>query len=395
MWNKIFYNFYKRNQKKSFKKSFNHYQDISISDFSEDNFSFSSINEYRQNVIVHRCVNIIAEAASHVPWIILKKENNNLVRSPSHPAELLLKHPNPRQGGAELFTSVIANKLIYGNSFLLIIESDNVKELYVMNSQNIEAKIESGNLVGYLYNNSYKKDFFPIDPITQQSKILHIKNYNPNSSDYFGISSLKAAALSIALYNKALEWNNNLLKNGGRPTGALIVRDNVGYLSEKQFERLKEQLTEQYLGSKNVGKPLLLEGGIEWQEMSINPKDMDFIQTKNSAARDIALAFGVPPHLLGINGDSTYNNMQEARVALWEETIIPLLDKIADSLTTWFQYWYQEDIVVDFNRDAISALTHKQENLWAKINNANFMTINEKRAIVGLVPIESGDVLQN
>lgn len=386
MWNKIFY-------KPKQKKSFNHYKTLSISDLSEDNFSFSSVNQYKQNVIVHRCVNIIAESASHVPWII--KENNNLVKSPSHPVGLLLKHPNPRQGGAELFTSVIANKLIYGNSYLLIVESDNLKELYVINSQNIEAKLESGNLIGYLHHNNYKKDFFPIDPITQQSKILHIKNYNPDSSDNCGISCLKAAALPIELYNKALEWNSSLLKNGGRPTGALIVKDTVGYLSEKQFERLKEQLTEQYSGSKNAGKPLLLEGGLEWQEMSINPKDMDFIQTKNSAARDIALAFGVPPHLLGINGDSTYSNMQEARVALWEETIIPLLDKIADSLTSWLKHWYQEDIVVDFNRDAISALTHKQENLWSKINNANFMTINEKRAIVGLAPIESGDVLQN
>ena len=60
---------------------------------------------------------------------------------------------------------------------------------------------------------------------------------------------------------------------------------------------------------------VLLEGGLDWREMSINPKDMDFIESKNSAAREIALAFGVPPQLLGINGDSTYSNMQEANTS--------------------------------------------------------------------------------
>jgi len=137
----------------------------------------------------------------------------------------------------------------------------------------------------------------------------------------------------------------------------------------------------------------LLEEGLDWQEMSINPKDMDFIQSKNSASREITLAFGVPPQLLGINGDNTYSNMQEARLALWEETLIPLLDKLSDSLGSWLSYWYQEEIIIDFDRDAISALTEKRENLWSKIAGADFMTVNEKRSFVGLAPVKGGDNL--
>lgn len=156
---------------------------------------------------------------------------------------------------------------------------------------------------------------------------------------------------------------------------------------------MQAQLSEKFSGNSNAGKPLLLEEGLGWQEMSINPKDMDFIESKNSAAREIALAFGVPPQLLGINGDNTYSNMQEARLALWEETLIPLLDKIADSVSNWFSYLFKEDIIIDFDRDSISALTEKRENLWAKISNANFMTLNEKRAFVGLPPIINGDRL--
>ncbi len=106
-----------------------------------------------------------------------------------------------------------------------------------------------------------------------------------------------------------------------------------------------------------------------------------------------ALAFGVPPQLLGINGDNTYSNMQEARLGLWEETLIPLLDKISDSLTHWLSDWYQDDIVISFDRDAISALTDKRENLWNKIAASDFMTVNEKRTFLGLKPISGGDNL--
>ncbi len=156
---------------------------------------------------------------------------------------------------------------------------------------------------------------------------------------------------------------------------------------------MQQQITDKFAGSANAGKPLLLEGGLEWQEMSINPKDMDFIESKNSASREIALAFGVPPQLLGIKGDNTYSNMQEARLSLWEETLMPLLDRLADSLSNWLSYWYNEELIIDFDRDSISALTEKRENLWAKIASANFMTINEKRAFVGLPAIAGGDRL--
>lgn len=114
---------------------------------------------------------------------------------------------------------------------------------------------------------------------------------------------------------------------------------------------------------------------------------MQFIESKNFAARAIALAFGIPPQLLGISGENTYSNIEEGLLALWEETLIPLLDKLSDALRNWLSYWYQEDIAIDFDRDSILALTEKGENVWSKISNANFITINEKRALVGLKAI--------
>jgi len=348
------------------------------------------VEAYRENVIVYRCVNLIAQSAGHVPWKVLKSKSGEVMLD--HPLHDLLKRPNPEKAGADFFSELISSILLFGNSYILSTSDFKPKEIYVLPAQATELVLDQNRLVAYKYKSASGDKFYRVDPVNKISRVLHLKNYHPLNQHY-GLSCLEAASLPIDLHQQSSYWNHSLLQNGARPSGALIVKDSNGYLSDEQFERLQAQLSEKFTGNNNAGKPLLLEGGLGWQEMSINPKDMDFIQSKNSAAREIALAFGVPPQLLGINGDNTYSNMQEARLALWEETLIPLLDKIADSMSNWFSYLFKEDIIIDFDSDSISALTEKRENLWAKIANANFMTLNEKRAFVGLPKIPNGDSL--
>ena len=351
------------------------------------------IDAYRKNVVVYRCVNLIAQSAGHVPWVVNKNHHGNRACN-NHPVYRLLRRPNPEKAGADFFAEVIASKLLFGNAYILSASLNDLPpgEIYLLQANAMEVVCNQNIAVAYKYNNILNPKIYPIDQVSRRSKILHLKNYHPTNKHYC-LSCLDAASSHIELHMHATSWNNSLLKNGARPSGALIVKDGSGYLSEEQFTRLQEQLYEKFNGSGNASKPLLLEGGLDWREMSISPKDMDFIELKNSASREIALAFGVPPQLLGINGDNTYSNMQEARLALWEETLIPLLDKLADALGNWFSYLYQDEIIIDFDRDSISALIEKRENLWAKIASADFMTINEKRAFFSLGGIEGGDKL--
>ena len=87
-----------------------------------------------------------------------------------------------------------------------------------------------------------------------------------------------------------------------------------GNLSDDQFDRLKAELEDGlFRARRRAGRPLLLEGGLDWKAMGLTPKDMDFIEAKNAAGRDIALAFGVPPMLLGIPGDNTYANYRRGQ----------------------------------------------------------------------------------
>ena len=239
----------------------------------------------------------------------------------------------------------------------------------------------------------YYKDFY-VDKLTGKSDILHIKNFHP-LNDWYGLSPIEAAAYSIDQHNNSAMWNQALLQNGARPSGALVVKtsDNGlgGVLSEDQYRRIKSQIDEQYSGAANAGRPILLEGGLDWKEMSLSPKDMDFIQCKYSAARDIALAFGVPPQLLGIPGDNTYSNLVEARIALWEQTVIPMVENVSDALNNWLVPMFGNDFRLTYDLDKVSALSSRRESIWGRLESANFMTVNEKRHFVGLDPIEGGD----
>jgi len=152
-------------------------------------------------------------------------------------------------------------------------------------------------------------------------------------------------------------------------------------------------IAEDFTGSVNAGRPMILEGGLDWKEISLSPKDMDFIEGKHSAARDIALAFGVPPQLLGIPGDNAYSNLAEARVALWEQTILPLAENTIGHIGRWLAKLCKNEIVMKLDKDKISALANKREAIWERLEKVSFMTINEKRKQVGLVPIKGGDAI--
>ncbi|MDX1917183.1 MAG: phage portal protein [Rickettsiaceae bacterium] len=351
----------------------------------------AGVEEYSNNVIVYRCINIISQAVSHVPWIIYDNKKSYKIGGNSHPLVNLLKRPNLMQSGAEFFASLIASKLLFGNSYIACsCKNSIINSLHLLPASNVELKFKDGLVSHYSYKNAGKETNFYINQQNQKGQILHIKTYNPYSP-YIGMSPLKAATKAINLHNITSEWNSNLLKNGARPTGALVMKDSGQYLSEEQFLRLQEQLYDKFSGASNAGRPLLLEGGLDWKDISINPKDMDYLEAKNMSAREIALAFGLPPQLLGISGDNTYSNMQEARLALWEETIIPMLDNLSDSMSCWFSQLTNREITIDFDRDNISALTEKRQVLWEKISRAEFMTINEKRQLVGLSPITGGE----
>jgi len=345
---------------------------------------------YGRNVVAFRAVGMIAQAASSVGWFA--HDHTRQTRLERHPALTLLQKPNPTTDLPGLVESLISHRLISGNSYLHAVGPVDKAPLELHLLRPDRVKILAGKQgsplpAGYRYSHSKGETDYPVHPATGKSRVLHWKHFHP-LSDWYGMSPIEAAAYSIDQHNQAAAWNQSLLQNGARPSGALVVKSSDsnagGRLSEDQFQRLRSQVDEQFSGSGNAGRPLLLEGGLDWTEMSISPKDMDFIEMKHSSARDIALAFGVPPQLLGIPGDNTYSNLAEARLALWEQTVLPLLDSLARSLNNWLMPMFMEGrpVELEYDRDRISALTPRRDAYWRRINEATFLSDEEKKALL-------------
>lgn len=353
---------------------------------------------YIKNVIAHRSITLIAQASASIPLQLYHNVKGKKVPVKSHPLLALLSRPNPSQSGREFFEMLYSYRQIAGNAFILAIGAGSKppQELYALRPDRITI-VPGKNFIPqcYRYQVENKITDFHVDPVTGNSNILHIKSFHP-LSDWYGLSSIEAAAYSIDQHNQAGQWNQALLQNGARPSGAIIVKNDQnqpGYINDQQFARLKSMIDEVFCGARNAGRPILLEGGLEWQEMSLSPKDMDFIESKHSSARDIALALGVPPQLLGIPGDNTYANLQEARLALWEQTVIPIAENVVDNLNSWLGSFYGYEYELACDTDEINALAERRQTVWSRLAACPFMTINEKRQAIGLGAIDGGDVI--
>ena len=350
---------------------------------------------YIRNVIANRAINLVAVAAASVNLRLQQMVARGARKEVKvHPLLGLLWQPNPQQSMSDFFQAIYSYRLISGNAFIQAVGPKDAApgELHILRPDRVQVVAGRSNLPsGYQYKVGDKLMSFPVDAITGRSRILHLKNFNP-LNDWYGLSPVESAAYSIDQHNQSGAWNQALLQNGARPSGALVVRPEAGNgasLSEDQYHRIKMQIDEQFSGPANAGRPLLLEGGLDWKEMSISPKDMDFVQAKHSSARDIALAFGVPPQLLGIPGDNTYANLQEARLALWEQTVLPMVQNTCDALNNWLAPMYDNSLELVPDVENISALATRNQVMWDRVEKASFLSEDEKRAAVGYGPKSS------
>ena len=135
---------------------------------------------------------------------------------------------------------------------------------------------------------------------------------------------------------------------------------------------------------------MLLEGGLDWKPMGFSPSDMEFQKTKEAAAREIAVAFGVPPMILGIPGDATYANYQEANRAFYRLTVLPLMSRIAGALAEWLSDVSEARFELRVDLDQVPALAAERDGQWRRVSEALFLTDAEKRALLGLPAHEVG-----
>jgi HK97 family phage portal protein len=290
-----------------------------------------------------------------------------------HPLLDLLARPNPGMSGQTLLETFYGHLQVAGNAYLeAVTMAGEVRELHVLRPDRMKVVPgKDGWPEAYEYSANGASVRFAQAAGEPVAPILHLRLFNP-TDDHYGLSPLEAAAASIDIHNAAAAWNKALLDNAARPSGALVYQGAGGEanLSEDQFERLKHELEQSYQGKTNAGRPLVLEGGLDWKPLSMSPKDMEHIEAKHVAAREIALAFGVPPMLLGIPGDNTFANYAEANRTFWRQSVLPLVGRTAQALSQWLGAGFGEALQLGFDIDRIEALSQEREALWARVERA-------------------------
>ncbi len=329
------------------------------------------------NPVGFRSVKLIAEAAAALPLVL----QDLAQRFDVHPILSLMRRPNAAQGRAELMEALFGQLLLSGNAYVEAVQADEglPVELHVLRSDRMSVVPGAdGWPKAYDYAVGGKTHRFAAE------NICHIKSFHPQD-DHYGFSPMQAAAMAIDVHNSASRWSKSLLDNAARPSGALVWKgDGHGVMAEDQFRRLSDEIEQNYRGARNAGRPMVLEGGLDWKPMGFSPSDMEFQKTKEAAAREIALAFGVPPMLLGIQGDATYSNYQEANRAFYRLTVLPLVTRVAAAVSEWLVGFTGEELVLKPDLDQVPALSAERDAQWARVNGADFLTDAEKRALLGL-----------
>lgn len=349
-----------------------------------DNFAKET---YLKNITAFKAIDEVAKSTASVPWKQFRRLKDGK-REPEEKEQLgpVLKRPNSNESWPWVILRITAFLVMSGNAILEKVGPDTgpnkgqPKEMYALRPDRFRIKNnERGQISQYIYEVNGQKTTWDVDPVTGKSNVLHLKTFHP-LDDWWGAAPTESAAREIDTSNAATEWNKNLLDNQGRPG---MVYTLVGSVSEDQMNKLERFLRESHAGPQNAGKDLILTGerGTGVQPYGWSPTEMDFGEGEIRLMRKIAMAYGVPPELLGIES-STFNNRSEARLFFWENTVNWWLNYIREEVNNWI-YGPDSDLFIDYILDDVPAFVEKRNLIWDRAEKSNFLSMNEKREMVG------------
>lgn len=352
--------------------------------YTETNYRAIAREGYKGNWTIFRCIQEIIKACVQLEFKV-KRTNRNGEKEEvkDHYILDLLKMPNPLQNRNEFLKRLIIFTYLGGEAPLQkIIAGGRVTELYTYRPDFID--YTPTNNFSMPYKDIRYKQTISIAPET----FTIWKEFNP-ADEFDGLGRGMAITEPVLkngdFLNSLLDWNVSLVQNGANVSGVLMLEE----MGEREFERFKQELKNAHEGKDRVGKFLTLNGVKNFIQTSHNPKDMDWLDGKDSTIRDICIGLGVDPIIIGLNESASYNNKNEAEKGLYTKVAIPLMQDLAQMLTNFLELGEGEYIEVDYKH--VPCLQEDVKEMFDRVNSSTFMTINEKREKVGLEPISGGD----
>lgn len=336
---------------------------------------------------VYACVRVIAESLSQLPLPVYRRVAKGKERLPKHPLARVLRKPNAWQTGYEFREMMTAHAVLRGNAYAQILRfGGQVSSLIPLNPA--EMRVERGADGGLRYTYRAQQQG---QQVYAQSEILHLRGL---SSD--GITGLSPIALqreSIGLAMAAEKLGAQMFGNGAKPNAGL---KHPKQLSEEAFERLKASLDESYNGG-NALRTIVLEEGLEWVKIGVDPKDAQFLETRKFQVEDIGRVFRVPPHKIGNLDKATFSNIEHQSQEFVSDTLMPWAARWEQALSLNLLPEKEQDEVFAehlfdglLRGDAVARAQYYQAALGTT-QQPGWMTPNEVRAKENMNEMEGGN----
>jgi len=380
---------------------------------------------YQKNATIYSLINLITKAATTIPFQVYEKTNENdykrykaltsgmmdsasiqkasllqknaLVELQDTELHKILERPNPAQSYNAWLTELIAFGKLTGNRYIYGIGPDtgaNVgkfTELYVMPSQVME--IISNGIMEPV--SKYKLEYNGTKYI-DASEICHIKDFNPyydgTGSHMYGQSPLRAGLRSLTTNNEAVQTGVKYLQN---QTARGLLTSEMGDINEVQAQQLKDKFKRQHQGSDNAGDIIITPNKMSWVNFGLNATDVSLIAQYNASIKDLCNIYNVPVQLLNNTESSSYNNMKEAKKALYQNAVIPELIKIKDELNRWLAPKYGDKLCIEFDFSVIPEMQEETEKVVDQLSKAWWITPNEKRSAMNYGKDEENTTLDD
>ena len=329
------------------------------------NYQSLAREAYEGNVYAYQCVNLIARACAGIGWSLYRKRAGKRTVVEEHPVLTLLNRPNPQMGGARFCEAVVAFLYLAGNSYVDGVgpEGKPFKELYPLRPDRMQL-VPSGDPFRPIDHYEYKVSGNPTK--LDAEKVLHMKTFHP-TNDWYGLSPIGIMAGAVDQSNAASEWNLALLQNSARPSGVVRYDSRMG---DEEYEQAKKRFISEVTGAQVAGRPMFTTGDFTWEQMGLSPQDMEWLESKKLTAREIAIGFGVSPELIGDSANKTHANYGEARKALYEETVLPLMDWLVSELDGFLLPRYGDQYTLGYDKDDIEALNEDRDRVWRRAGAA-------------------------
>lgn len=341
---------------------------------------------YKASAWVFRSVGLRANAVASVPWFVEVKRGDAWERKPDHPLQILIDEPNPKMSFSTLLRYMIAHLDLAGNAYWLKVRQGEgvVLELWPLMPQSVTPIAGGDELItGYRVSN-WPKPLLPLD-------IAQVSYINP-SNFTIGQSPLQAAAKAVDVDNAAAAWQKISLQNRGVPDGVFMTE---GEMTEGQFEEARRQIREQYANQDNARTPWVL-GGAKWEQMSLSPVEMDYLNTRNMTREEIGVVYGTAEMLASL-ASANRASAETVRKSFWLDTIVPLLDEIkpALNLTLAREFGNSREIRIVYDTSGVDALQTNEQDLLKLVEGywrmgVPFNVLNARFGL-GFEDIEGGD----